>query len=616
MASHFYKSETGYILTFASNYVKIMRIVPLIIALVGISIQLKAQDTALLTFYEKSNYLKTPGYTETIDYCKKLAKASSILHYTTFGKSPQGRDLPILIADRNGNFTPEAVRKSGNAVLLIEACIHAGESDGKDAGLMLLRDLAIYKKNSELLDHVTLIFIPIFNTDGHERFGPYNRINQNGPEEMGWRTTSANLNLNRDFMKADAPEMRAWLQLFNNWLPDFFIDCHVTDGADFQYTMTYALETGGCMEANLSGWTENVCEKFLVSEMEKSGFPVFPYVQFRNWHDPRSGLTLGVAPPMLSQGYTAVQNRPGLLIETHMLKPYKARVTSTYTMLTHTLKLLNKEFKTLQRLVAQADEYSAGEQFRKQPFPVSFSVSYADSTQVEFLGFDYTIDTSDLTGGLWFKYNNRKPVNWQLTLFPDCKADKFVSLPEAYLVPPQYTGVIEGLKLHGVKMTPLKHEKKILIQATRFRNVRWQQRSYEGRHKLTYELIDSIEPCTFPAGTMLVDMNQRTARIIAHLLEPASPDSYAAWGFFDACMEQKEYSESYVMETMAREMIEKNPALKAEFEQKKSNDKTFASDPDAMLNWFYSKTPYWDSRFNVYPVGRILQRSFVEKLKE
>ena len=586
-----------------------------LLGLIFCSFQLTAQETIFLTYYEQSDYKNTPRYAETIDFCKKLGEASPILHFLSFGKSPQGLDLPLLIADKNQNFTPEAVRKSGNTVLLIEACIHAGESDGKDAGLMLLRDIAIYKKNFALLDHVTILFIPILNTDGHERFGPYNRINQNGPVEMGWRTTAQNLNLNRDFLKAEAPEMQAWHKLYNAWLPDFFVDCHVTDGADFQYTMTYALETEGSMEKELSAWTENICEPYLVNEMKKSGFPVFPYVQFRNWHDPRSGLTLGVAPPMLSQGYTAIQNRPGLLIETHMLKPYKARVTSTYNMLTHTLEILNKEYKTLQSLVAKADALTASEQFRKEPFPVNFSESYADSTQIEFLGFEYTIDTSDLTGGLWFKYDNQKPTIWQLTIFPNCKADKFVMLPEAYLIPPQCISVINGLQLHGVKMKTLDHEVNCSVKTSRFKNVRWQQRSYEGHHKASYELADTIEDRIFPAGTMLVEMNQRTARIIAHLLEPESPDSYAAWGYFDAYMEQKEYAESYVMESLAREMMLKNPSLKVEFEKKKAADKDFASDPDEMLNWFFSKSQYWDNRHNLYPIGRIVSTSELDKIK-
>jgi len=515
---------------FCSQTVLFMRVgILLFFMCMGVLI-VAGQDTSFLTYYEKSGFLKTPRYEETVDFCKKLDQASDKIHLTSLGTSPQGRDIPLLIADRNGNKTPEAVRKSGNVVLLIDACVHAGESDGKDAGMMLLRDIVINTINSHLLDHVTILFIPILNPDGHERFGPYNRINQNGPQEMGWRTTAQNLN--RDFMKADAPEMQAWLNMFSAWLPDFFVDCHTTDGADFQYTMTYALETKGNMEKRLSDWTKNVCESFLIGEMKKSGLPIFPYVEFRNWHDPRSGLSIGVANPMLSQGYTAVQNRPGLLIETHMLKPYKIRVSSTFTMLAHTLTLLNKEYKSFQEIIKKADNYSASEQFRKEPFPVSFSESFSDSTLVEFLGYDYTIDTSALTGGLWFKYNNQKPVVWQLAMFPNSTVDKYVDLPEAYLVPPECITVINRLKIHGVKMTPLMHDLTCKVKVSRFKNVRWQQRSYEGHHKLNYEIIDTIENQNYPAGTMLIDMNQRAARVIAHLLEPASPDSYAAWGFF------------------------------------------------------------------------------------
>jgi hypothetical protein len=269
----------------------------------------------------------------------------------------------------------------------------------------------------------------------------------------------------------------------------------------------------------------------------------------------------------------------------------------------------------LQNLVAKADATSASEGFRKKPFPVSFSESFADSIKVEFLGFEYTIDTSDLTGGLWFKYDNKKPTIWQLTMYPNCKAEKFVGLPEAYLIPPQCITVIERMKLHGIKMAILENEVTCNVKSSRFRNPRWQQRSYEGHHKLTYEIVDTIEKRTFPKGTVLVEMNQRAARVIAHLLEPESPDSYAAWGFFDAYMEQKEYSESYVMETMAREMISKEPVLKQQFDQKKASDKTFASDPDAQLNWFYSKSQYWDSHFNLYSVGRIFDKDDLQLLK-
>jgi murein tripeptide amidase MpaA len=581
-----------------------------------VSTLLMAQGKGMQTYFEQSDGLRTPSYAETIDYCKMLTKTSPMIHYQSFGKSPQGRDLPLLIVDKNGKSTPAEIGKRGNAVILIQACIHSGECDGKDAGLMLLRDIITKEEYSSLLDHVSILFIPIFNVDGHERFGSYNRINQNGPEEMGWRTTAQNLNLNRDYMKADAPEMQAWLKLYNSWLPDFLVDCHVTDGADYQYVLTYAVETLGNMEKGLSGWTSGVCEPFLLEQMNTLGYPIYPYVQFRNWHDPRSGLVGHPAPPMLSQGYALVQNRPGLLIETHMLKPYKVRVESTYAMLKLTIRLLNQEYATLKKLEKQADSFTASTEFRKDKFPVSWAESFTDSVMVDFKGFEYTMDTSDLTGGLWFKYDPGKPATWKIPSFDKCRAEALVKLPEAYIIPPEWGEVIGRLELHGIKMKKLEKESKIQVLVSRFTGTKWQQDSYEGRHKVTYRIADSLENHVFPAGSYLVDMNQRTARVIAHLLEPGSPDSFMAWGFFDAILEQKEYAESYVMEPEARRLLANDPALKLEFERKKVSDPEFASDPDEMLNWFYSKTPWWDSHYCVYPVGRIVDRSVVDELEK
>ena len=578
------------------------------------TIVLSAQNPELQTDFEKSEGLRTPRYEETVNYCKKLDAASPLITYATFGVSPQGRDLPLLIADSKGRTDVKAIRKSGNIVLLIQACIHAGEPDGKDAGLMLLRDMVTQPSCRALLDHVSVLFIPIFNVDGHERFGPYNRINQNGPEEMGWRTTAQNLNLNRDYLKADAPEMKDWLALYNYWMPDFLVDCHVTDGADYQYVLTYALETHGTMEQHLSDWVAGTVEPYLVNEMDKAGYPVFPYVEFREWHDPRSGLVIGAAPPMLSQGYCAMQNRPALLIESHMLKPYKQRVDGTYKMLHLLIGKLNHEAGNLTKLVREADEFTCGKQFRSGDFPVNFGESLSDSVMVDFRGMEYTADTSDLTGGLWFRYDNSKPVIWKIPMFPHPRPDVSVKLPEAYIIPPEWCDIICTLKLHGVEMHEILQEQTLEVSTYRFSNARWQQRPYEGRHKVLCAVNETVEKRTFPAGSAVVPMNQRTARVIAHLLEPRSPDSFVSWGFFDVVFEQKEYFETYVMEPEARKMMLENPALKEEFEKLKASDKGFAADQYAQLMWFYNKTPWSDKQFNLYPVGRIMDGEIVKKL--
>ena len=353
-----------------------------------------SQNNKIITFFEKSNYLETPRYDSTISFCKQLAKVSAIIHYSSFGESPEGRELPLLIADKDKLTNPELIKKTGRAILLIQACIHAGECDGKDAGLMLFRDFIANPEISKLLNNVTVVFIPIYSVDGHERFSAFNRINQNGPKEMGWRTNANNLNLNRDYIKAEAPETKAWLTLFNKWNPDFFIDCHVTDGADYIYPLTYGLEINGNMDSNLTNWQKNTYLPYVTNAMEKSGNPIFPYVSFREWHDIESGLESWVTSPLLSQGYTAIANCPGLLIETHMLKDYKTRVFATYKMLVYTLEVLNNSGKELLKFEQIANDFSSTEKFRKTPFPLSFEYS-KDSVLIDFKGKEFTKEISD-----------------------------------------------------------------------------------------------------------------------------------------------------------------------------------------------------------------------------
>jgi len=224
-----------------------------------------------------------------------------------------------VILSKDKIFEPSKARAAGKAVVLIQSGIHAGEIDGKDASLMLIRDIAIDRNFTNLLDHVVVLFVPIFNVDGNERSGPYNRINQNGPEEMGWRVTAQNLNLNRDYMKADAPEMRAMLKLYSKWLPEFYIDCHVTDGIDFQYDVTYAMEVFQNMDDDVSAWTRQVYLPAMTDAVTRSGHLIAPYIWPREDRDITKGFVTGPATPRFSTGYAALQNRPTLLIETHML---------------------------------------------------------------------------------------------------------------------------------------------------------------------------------------------------------------------------------------------------------------------------------------------------------
>ncbi len=588
----------------------------IVTAFLFLSISLFSQEKDYLTHYEKSGFLETADYDEVIRYSKMLAYESDWIMYMPLGVSPQGRDIPLLILDKNGNFNPKDAKESGNAILFVEAGIHPGEADGTDAALMFARDVAVIKELEHLLDSLTILIMPAFNVDGLARFGPYNRINQNGPTEMGWRVTAQNLNLNRDFLKADAPEMHTWLKLFNYWLPDFFIDCHTTDGADYKYHITYMMEIFGNMDEALTQWQKDVYLPELKKMMDEDEVPVNQYVSFRRWHDPRSGLISGVSPPRLSQGYTALQNRPGFLIESHMLKPHKIRVEGCYHIIENTAEILNKNPKKLIDLVKEADEYTASKDFRNNPMPLNFRNSQKDSVMVKYEGFEYTANESDLTGGIWFKYSD-VPAVYELPWFNKPEVTFETILPEAYIVPPEYTEVIYRLNLHGVNFYYLEEPEEIEIEAYHFKNPDWRKRPYEGRHVMTNIEYDKFtEKRFYPEGSVVVDMNQRTARVIAHILEPKASDSYVYWGFFDAIFEQKEYSETYVMEGVARKMLEDDPELKKEFEKRKAEDENFTKQQWPLLNWFYSKTPYWDWKKDNYPVGRIMNRVIVEEITQ
>ncbi len=568
-----------------------------------------AQETP----YEKSGGTITPRYDQTISWLQELTADSPLLQMTSFGTSPQRRELPLVIADKEGRFAPQNhVGRTDHAVVMVQACIHAGESCGKDAGMILLRDLATDQElANRLLDRVTLLFVPIFNVDGHERFSAHNRINQNGPAEMGWRVTARNQNLNRDYLKADLPEMRAWLGLFDSWHPDFFIDIHSTDGADYQYPITYSLETHGNMEAGLTAWTKTYRDA-MISAMATDGYPMAPYVSFRSWHDPASGMKAGASTPRFSLGYTALQNRPGILVETHMLKPYPVRVDSARKLVMHTLAWCGDHATELRKLVTDADRYTASPAFRAQPFPLTF-VSTGDSTIFDFLGLEYESLTSEITGGKWNRFSDKK-TTLQLPYFDTLQPDQTADLPEAYLVPPQWTEAISRLESHGVTYAQLGTPAELTVRTWRFSDPQWQERPYEGHHPVTFAAEPVTETRVFPAGTAVVDMNQRSARVVAHLLEPNGPDSLVKWGYFDSVFERVEYVESYVIEQMIPTLLAENPTWEAELEAAKAANPEFAADPWAIRYWFYARTPYYDNRVGIYPIGAIDDREAIERL--
>lgn len=559
------------------------------------------------TFAEQTDYRKTPRYSETIEYSQKLDKSSDLIIYKSFGKSGEGRDLPLLIAANGRTFTPEAARKKGKAVVLIQACIHAGESDGKDAGLALLRDIAITKTRLSLLESVVILYVPIYNVDGHELFSAYNRINQVGPDEMGFRGTSANLNLNRDYMKADAPETRAFLKLWNDWKPDFFIDSHVTDGADFRYNITYEFAHFEEVSPFIKSWMNEIFEKKIVPKVEKEGNLLTHYLEF-NGREVSSGVTTFIAAPRFATGYAALRNRGGLLIESHSLKPYKSRVRGTYDVFWKTLEEINQNKESLfeANRRADAETIQRGQTYdANNKFPLRFEFT-KNSVPFDFKGVEYKMEDSEVSGAKRIVYGT-KPLDVTIPKFDEVKISAAVAPPLYYIIPPQWQSVIEVLQTHGIRLQRISKPLKIEVESYRLTEPRWSPASFESRLPMNYKTNSLKEMREFPANSVVAALNQETGNVLVHLFEPQSGDSFAAWGFFNAIFEQKEYFSDYIMEPIAREMLSKDENLRREFEER-LKDENFRKNPNARLRFFYERSPYFDKRIGLYPVGRIVTK--------
>jgi hypothetical protein len=559
------------------------------------------------TFAEKTNYKKTPRYDDTINFSKKLDAASDLINYKTFGKSSEGRDLPILIAAKDKTFTPESARKSKKAIILIQAAIHSGESDGKDAGFALLRDIVTTKTRLDLLDNAVILFIPIYNVDGHELFSKYNRINQNGPEEMGFRANSANQNLNRDYIKADTPETVAWLKLWNDWNPDFFIDCHVTDGADFRYNITYEFAHHAEISEHLKKWMDDHFEKNVVPKVESDGNLLSHYLQFINSGDPSKGIFTFIATPRFATGYTPLQNRNGLLIETHSVKPYKSRVRGTYDVLRYTIEEIGKNKESLFEAnnKADAETIEKGKTYNsKEKFPLVQKIGDI-SRPFDFKGVEIKFKDSEISGTKQVFYGT-KPFDLKIPQFDNAEIEKSVVPPIYYIIPPQWIDVIQRLDYHGIKYEKLKEAREFEVESYRFDEPKWANSPFEGRITMSFKSVPIKERRTFTKNSVIVPMAQKNAKVAIHWLEPDSPDSAMYWGFFNAIFEQKEYSESYIMEDIATEMLARDENLLKEFAEKLKDEK-FAKSPQARLRFLYERSPYYDKRIGIYPVGRILK---------
>ncbi len=562
-----------------------------------------AAQAPLSTVAERSGFLKTGRYDETVALCAAFAQRHpEAVRCIDFGTTPEGRPMKALVASRSGALTPEAARAQGVPVVLMQGGIHSGEIDGKDAGFLALREVLDGEAAQGALDGLVWVFVPVFNIDGHERFGAWNRPNQRGPEEMGWRTTAQNYNLNRDYAKADSPEMRAMLALVEAWDPIAYIDLHATDGAQFEHDISIQVEPlhSGDEALRKAG---RALRDGTIADLERQGSLPLPfYPSFEDYQDPASGFEDGVSPPRFSTGYFPLRNRLAMLVETHSWKEYPVRVRITRNTIVSILGQVARHGREWTALARAADARDlAGT-------PVALDYKATDRARtVDFRGYAYTRTPSEVSGAPMTRYDESTPQVWKVPLRDEVVPGHVVDAPRGgYLVPAAYAAMVaERLRVHGIAFDTLRAPlPKAALQAFRADTTEFSNTSIEGHQRLAVIGQWKPEERDVPAGSLFVPIAQPRARLVMALLEPQGPDSLLQWGLFNNAFERKEYMEAYVAEAVAREMLAADPRLRAEFERRLREDKAFAGDPSARLEFFHRRHPSWDERLDLYPVLR------------
>ncbi|WP_334179841.1 M14 family metallopeptidase [Pseudoxanthomonas sp.] len=577
---------------------------PLCATLLLALIPLANAQSPLTTVSERSGFIETGRYEEVTALCDAFARQyPKAVRCITFGTTPEGRPMKALVASTSGALTPEQARRRGLPVVLIQGGIHAGEIDGKDAGFLALREVLEGKAASGALDKLAWVFVPVFNVDGHERFGAWNRPNQRGPKEMGWRTTAQNYNLNRDYLKADTPEMQAMLQLVQRWDPLVTVDLHATNGAQFEHDISIQVEPVHAGDAGLRK-AGLALRSGVIDDLAKQGSLPLPYYpSFVVQDDPTSGFEDSVPPPRFSHGYFLLRNRIAMLVETHSWKEYPVRVRITRNTVVSVLEQVARDGAAWQAAAKQAD-VAAGELGGKQE-PLTY-VAAPTAHTVDFRGYAYTRTKSDVSGALMTRYDETTPQVWKVPLKDDIRPGIVVEAPGAgYVVPAaDASWVAAVLKTHGVEYRLLGKPWQGDAETFRASKSSFGTGSVETHQRLTVEGRWQHEARSVPAGSLFVPIAQAKSRLVMGLLEPLAPDSLLAWGRFNNAFERKEYMEDYVAEGVAREML-RDPRVKAEFEKKLREDMAFAADPNARLEFFYRRHPSWDERYQLYPVLRV-----------
>ncbi|HMC00647.1 MAG TPA: M14 family metallopeptidase, partial [Flavobacteriaceae bacterium] len=535
------------------------------------------------TIFEASNGTETATYQQTISFYQNLAKTYPEVSIQEIGETDSGKPLYLVTLNPDGVFDFSEIREN-KGILLINNGIHPGESDGIDATMMLFRDIA--QDSIELPKKTVLVTIPIYNVGGSLNRNSTTRANQNGPEEYGFRGNARNYDLNRDFIKCDTKNARTFTRIYHLVQPDIFIDNHVSNGADYQYTLTHVFTQHNKLGGKLGEFLYAQIMPSLKQKLSKKEWSISPYVNVFN-QVPEKGFSQFIDYPRYSTGYTTLFNTFGMMVETHMLKPYKQRVYGTYELMKSMLEITEERGEVIASLRENAlKRFKTGDNY-----VLDWEVDTTKASTLYFKGFEGNTIESEVTGFKRLQYDRSKPFTKKVAYQDYLKPKIEVKIPSAYIVPKSWFDVIERLELNQVEIQPLKKDTTITVEAYKIDNYKTRSNPYEGHYQhYNTNITRTSKEVTFTAGDYIIPTDQKALRYLIETLEPQAPDSFFNWNFFDTILQQKEGFSPYVWEDKAKELLDNDPELKLLFETKKYTDTAFANNWYAQLDWIFKKS--------------------------
>lgn len=569
-----------------------------IITLLFLTSFISFSQEKFLTPFEKGNGNQSTTYEECIAYYQKLDSAFETISVKEMGKTDSGEPLHIVIFNPDKQFNFTQINKD-KAVILVNNGIHPGEPDGIDATMMLMRDLAT--KKVSVPKNTVLVAIPVYNIGGSLNRNSHSRANQNGPEEYGFRGNARNYDLNRDFIKTDSKNSKSFQEIFHLVNPDMFIDNHVSNGADYQYTFTCIATQHQRLGGKLGEFYKTEMHPAIVKDLKKKDIESVPYVNIHG-DKPDEGFAQFMDTPRYATGYTTLFNAIGSVPETHMLKDFSSRVKVTYEYMVSSLNYVDKNYKKIKALKAEnLENYKVG-----NLYPLQWEIDSSKVSTIAFQGYEGDYKPSDVSGKPRLFYDRAKPFTKNIPFYNEYKSTKDVVIPTYYVIPKSQWPILDLLRINQIEMTEIKKDTVIEVESYKIADYKTSKSPYEGHYGHYDTKVNStLEKIKFRKGDLLIKTQQKGVKYLLETLEPEAVDSYFNWNYFDPILQQKEYFSAYVFEDLAKKILDKNPTLKAAFETKKKNEKDFSENGDWQLDWVYKHSEYYEKAHLQYPVYRV-----------